>query len=153
MKFVHSNRFFLICYLAIFSLINAAKNCSQYSSAENDSYWDAVGKCSVCNTDDECGFCLSTLECLLGTSEGPLNEIPCPEWTYNQESCPTVPNCKSSTDCSSCAKQGDCAWCASENMCTSVSEAFSLDCRGIVFEPPCPNNYVTGYYSIILIFY
>jgi len=47
-------------------------------------------------------------------------------------------------DCNGCAKQDHCAWCASENVCTTISEAFSKDCRGLVFEPPCPENYVAG---------
>ena len=27
-------------------------------------------------------------------------------------------------------------------VCTTISEAFSRDCRGLVFEPPCPDQYV-----------
>ncbi len=47
-------------------------------------------------------------------------------------------------DCSSCASQEQCAWCASDNLCTTMSEAFSKDCRGLVFELPCPANFVAG---------
>ena len=28
-------------------------------------------------------------------------------------------------------------------VCTTISEAFSRDCRGLVFEPPCPDQYVS----------
>jgi len=55
-----------------------------------------------------------------------------------------VPNCGDYVDCYGCASQEQCAWCASENLCTTISEAFSRDCRGLVFEPPCPNNFVSG---------
>ena len=31
---------------------------------------------------------------------------------------------------------------SSSGVCTTISEAFSRDCRGLVFEPPCPDQYV-----------
>lgn len=55
-----------------------------------------------------------------------------------------MPHCEDYTDCSGCAKQDQCAWCASENLCTTVADAFSKDCRGLVFELPCPENYIVG---------
>ena len=55
-----------------------------------------------------------------------------------------IPNCIENVDCFSCASKEECAWCASENVCTTISEAFSKDCSGLVFEPPCPSNYVAG---------
>lgn len=57
-----------------------------------------------------------------------------------------VPNCGDYVDCNSCASQEQCAWCASDNMCTTMSEAFSKDCRGLVFDLPCPANFVAGNY-------
>ncbi len=53
-------------------------------------------------------------------------------------------NCGDYVDCYNCATQEQCAWCASENVCYSLSEAFSKDCRGLIFEPPCPSNYIPG---------
>ena len=137
--------------------IYAQSNCTTLSSKDTDSYWDAVGKCSECNLKSDCGFCLSTLQCLEGTDVGPLDGIPCPSWTFQKETCPLIPTCDAS-DCHTCALKDECAWCASENLCTTISEAFSKDCRGLVFEPPCPQNYVTGidnrtlFFNMIMIF-
>ncbi len=72
-----------------------------------------------------------------------MNGSPCPSWTFEDSTCPVVPNCASSNSCASCALQSECAWCASDNVCTTISDAFSMDCRGLVFEPPCPESYVT----------
>lgn len=60
--------------------------------------------------------------------------------------CPfsAVPNCGEYGDCNRCAMHDQCAWCASESMCTTIADAFSMDCRGLVFEPPCPDTYVSG---------
>lgn len=55
-----------------------------------------------------------------------------------------VPNCQDYLDCESCAVQDECAWCASENVCTTQADAFSRDCRGLVFDLPCPANFVAG---------
>jgi hypothetical protein len=55
-----------------------------------------------------------------------------------------VPNCGDYIDCFNCASQEQCAWCASENVCTTISEGFSKECGGLVFDPPCPNYYVPG---------
>jgi hypothetical protein len=54
-----------------------------------------------------------------------------------------VPRCGEYVDCLSCASDSECAWCASENQCTTIGEAFSMDCRGLVFDPPCPSSYVS----------
>ena len=96
-----------ICFLVLFFVIsvNAEQNCSTYSASDFDNYWDAVSKCGQCNIDDGCGFCLSTLTCMKGTNEGPSNGVPCPSWTFSQETCPETPNCEASTTCSSCAVQ------------------------------------------------
>lgn len=55
-----------------------------------------------------------------------------------------VPNCGDYVDCFGCASQEQCAWCASDNTCSTISDAFSNDCRGLVFEPPCPTDFVPG---------
>lgn len=53
-----------------------------------------------------------------------------------------VPNCQDYTDCQGCASQEECAWCASDNTCSTISDVFERDCRGLVFEPPCPTDFV-----------
>jgi hypothetical protein len=58
-----------------------------------------------------------------------------------------VPNCGGFLDCGSCAQKEACAWCASENTCVTISEAFSKDCGGLVFDLPCPDSYVSGMFS------
>ncbi|RYH10041.1 hypothetical protein EON65_39710, partial [archaeon] len=50
-----------------------------------------------------------------------------------------IPKCDEYTDCLSCASDKECAWCASENQCTTIADAFTMDCRGLVFDPPCPS--------------
>jgi hypothetical protein len=53
-----------------------------------------------------------------------------------------VPNCQDYVDCLGCASQEECAWCASDNTCSTISDVFERDCRGLVFEPPCPTDFV-----------
>ena len=140
-------------------------------------YRSAIGRCSECTSVDGCGFCLSSLQCLSGTQTGPSEGAICPSWTYLNTTCPgkstpflldlsiydliltvpfcvilllVVPNCGDYVDCSSCASQEQCAWCASENTCLTISDAFSSDCRGIVFETPCPTDYLSGTLSLCM---
>jgi hypothetical protein len=117
--------------------------CGSFSAADNEDYWDAVRRCNQCTDNPDCGYCLSTLQCLTGTDTGPGFDIPCPSWTFSNSSCPVVPNCGDFFDCRMCAVHDQCAWCASEGVCTTISEAFSKDCHGLVFEPPCPDSFVT----------
>lgn len=132
-----------------------------------------MGKCSICSTQSECGFCLSTLQCVSGVEEGPSLGLSCPNWIFSNGSCPgnlmstnsylqfgilfyfnvlynntVVPNCGDYIDCLSCASQEQCAWCASENVCLTTSEGFSKECGGLVFEPPCPLNYIPGMHQL-----
>ena len=135
-------------WLAAFILVAAAAdslptNCSSYSSLADEEFWDAVSRCPACAQASQCGYCMSTLQCMEGTSLGPSNGTPCPSWTFDGSICPNVPNCKDYSDCGSCAKMEECAWCASEEICTTVSDAFSRECRGLVFEPPCPDSFVS----------
>lgn len=119
-------------------------NCSVYSATDADQYWDAVAKCPACSAESGCGYCMSSLLCLPGIDEsGPTDGSSCPNWIYDSKSCPAVPNCGDYIDCAGCAKQDECAWCASGNVCTTIAEAFSMDCRGLVFEPPCPDIYIS----------
>lgn len=34
------------------------------------------------------------------------------------------------------------AWCASSNVCLTVSDVFTQNCRGTVFDVPCPASFV-----------
>ena len=112
----------------------------------------SVGRCTACTQTPGCGFCQSTLQCLVGDVSGPtgVNGVSgvsgvqsCPSWSYETDTCPALPHCELFTDCASCAVSDQCAWCASEGQCTTISEAFSRDCRGLVFEPPCPDQYIS----------
>lgn len=49
---------------------------------------DAVGKCPACSGQINCGFCLSTLQCVAGVETGPVSGPPCPSWVFNNASCP-----------------------------------------------------------------
>jgi hypothetical protein len=137
--------FVAVCLYAL-PLMSAAVNlpCSQFSSKDSDDFWVSVGRCPSCTEDIGCGFCESTLQCLNGTASGPSDGKACPSWSFGLDSCPAVPNCEDYIDCSGCAMQDQCAWCASESICTTISDAFSRDCRGLIFEPPCPEKYVSG---------
>lgn len=55
-----------------------------------------------------------------------------------------IPVCGEYIDCLSCAADKECAWCASANQCLTIGDAMSADCRGLVFDPPCPTNYIAG---------
>ena len=118
--------------------------CSQHSAQDSDDFWVSVARCTACTQTNGCGFCQSTLQCLSGDAEGPSSGLQsCPSWSYTTDTCPALPHCELFTDCASCAVSDQCAWCASEGVCTTISEAFSRDCRGLVFEPPCPDQYIS----------
>lgn len=106
--------------------------CSEYSVREEDEFWDAISRCSACTAINNCGYCQSSLQCLAGTLNGPLDGSPCPMWSFTNDTCPTVPNCNDYNDCNGCAVHEQCAWCASENVCTTIADAFTKDCRGLV---------------------
>lgn len=60
-----------------------------------------------------------------------------------------IPNCDEIQDCGSCAQKEECVWCASNNSCRTVSKAFdSTDCDGLVFEPPCPDSFISGIFLV-----
>lgn len=128
-----------------------------------------MGNCTSCLSTPGCGFCLSSLECLTGSANGPASGPGCPDWIVSSSSCPgnyilvllfcfilllqrasqavccaVPPACGGYNDCASCADVDECAWCASESRCISLSEAFSSNCRGTVFIPPCPASFVAG---------
>ena len=108
------------------------------------SYWTEVSNCSNCVQTTGCGFCLSSLMCIQGDSLGPSDGSPCPSWVSNNNDaeCPQEPTCNERETCDACAAVEDCAWCASESKCMTVSDVFTKDCRGTVFDSPCPESFV-----------
>ncbi len=55
-----------------------------------------------------------------------------------------VSNCSNFPDCRACTKENQCAWCASEGVCIGVNDAFSRGCHGLLFDPPCPVEFLSG---------
>ena len=88
---------------------------------------------------------LSTLSCMAGDANGPTGNVPCPSWIWDEPgACPVVPTCGDLTTCSECAMHESCAFCANSNLCMTVEETFYRDCRGVVFDPPCPTSFTPG---------
>jgi hypothetical protein len=85
---------------------------------------------------------MSTLRCVAGDLLGPIDGTPCPDWAFEAPKCPLLPTCHHHTNCGSCAGVEDCAWCASEKRCLTISEIYSENCRGTVFDLPCPASFV-----------
>ncbi|GMH56019.1 hypothetical protein TrRE_jg12439, partial [Triparma retinervis] len=135
---------------AVLTLVSAfavtgvkAASCSDFVSVVEGDYWTEVGKCGGCLATAGCGYCLSTLTCLDGTADGPGDGSPCPNWLSEPSGCPVIPRCNVFNNCGDCASSSDCAWCASQNLCMTISEVYSNDCTGTVFDAPCPVTYVT----------
>lgn len=126
-KFVSSQT---ISSFVVSGLSPADDICNTFNSNADGTYWDEVQNCTSCAAAQECGFCLSTLQCVAGDALGPLDGSPCPSWVAEPSVCPIPPTCGEYDSCSSCASADDCAWCASENTCLTVSEVFSQNCRG-----------------------
>ena len=36
----------------------------------------------------------------------------------------------------------ECAWCAAEESCVTLEDIYSRDCRGTVFDGPCPDSWI-----------
>lgn len=51
-------------------------------------YRTDVANCTSCVEVEGCGYCLSTLQCIDGTSFGPLDGSPCPSWITEVTICP-----------------------------------------------------------------
>ena len=123
-------------------------------------YWDRVAQCTPCTSLPQCGFCMSSLQCLHGDSLGPVGEAPCPggsdAWIFSSispvsgtASCPVAPPCEQEATCLSCVRQDECVWCANSTdgggNCMDVSKVFSSAavCRAAVFDEPCPASFVS----------
>ena len=105
---------------------------------------EEVRNCTACVSATGCGYCLSTLSCMDGTATGPGGGIPCPNWVEpgHPNVCPAEPRCRSIPSCTKCAAADECAWCASKAVCLSIEDVFTENCRGTVFELPCPASFV-----------
>lgn len=85
---------FTVAALVVSSQLLSANNttassaCSQYSAKDSDDFWVSIGRCASCAQEQYCGFCQSTLQCLNGTIDGPVNGVPCPMWSFSSDSCP-----------------------------------------------------------------
>ena len=90
------------------------------------------------------------MKCLSGTnSSGPTDGTSCDQWTFTVDTCHVAPVCHDYLSCDGCTEHEECVWCASSDSCTSLPEALGSDCRGLVFDPPCPDTYVAGWFSSI----
>lgn len=77
-----------ILLLRVNNATTTSDSCVQYSAKDTDEYWDAVGKCPVCASNQGCGFCMSSLQCLEGNDNGPINGLPCSSWSFSNITCP-----------------------------------------------------------------
>ncbi len=118
--------------------------CESVTGDSDGPFWIEAAKCSKCVLTDGCGYCFSSMRCIEGGIDGPLDESPCPEWIMTENECPVVPDCEEHSDCSKCAAVDDCAWCASEGACVPIAATLEENCRGIVFELPCPDSFIAG---------
>lgn len=119
-----------------------ATQCSSFNDGIDGPYWDKVAMCGGCLDTAGCGYCLSTLECMDGDSIGPKDGSSCPSWISSKDECPVKPICHQFVSCNACANIDECAWCASEKSCMTVSDIFNTNCRGTVFDLPCPASFV-----------
>jgi hypothetical protein len=84
--FVSISLLFFFFFIEIYS--QSPQNCSSYSALKSESYWDSVHHCGECTSKSDCGFCFSTMECMTGSTNGPSNGLPCPQWHFDENSCP-----------------------------------------------------------------
>lgn len=133
----------LICVSSVFGE-ETPSICKELTPKVAKTYWDMVEICMPCLATEGCGFCHSTLQCIEGDVSGPFSGPPCPDWLASTEDCPSTPECTKLTDCSSCAGTEECAWCASESSCMTIEATYTTNCRGTVFDAPCPNSYIGG---------
>lgn len=78
----------VICLIFwLLEVITGYDSCNNFSAQENEGYWDSIGRCGSCNSIENCGFCLSTLQCLEGDGGGPFNSL-CNSWASISSLCP-----------------------------------------------------------------
>lgn len=132
-------------YLSDVLQIHISDDACASLTTPSDDYWDAVTSCGPC-VRKGCGFCLSTLQCVGGDAEGPRpGGLPCPNWLWKDDtSCPVIPECGTLNSCGECATHEMCAWCGNDDKCMTVEETFYKDCRGVVFDAPCPSTFTPG---------
>ena len=118
-----------------------AQTCEEFSNEGGD-YYEAISDCGACTANTQCGFCLSTLQCLEGEGDGPASGLPCNYWLTSTVECPEIPQCEQLSTCGVCVDMDDCAWCASEQRCLTVSEIFVTECESSIFDAPCPSSSV-----------
>ena len=80
--------FICILLLCVNNATTTSDSCAQFSAKDTDEYWDAVGKCPSCTSKPGCGFCMSSLQCLEGNDNGPINGLPCSSWSSSNTTCP-----------------------------------------------------------------
>jgi hypothetical protein len=114
-------------------------------TTSSDEFWNAVTSCSPC-VRKGCGYCLSTLQCMGGDERGPSpGSMPCPKWVWaDDKDCPVIPECSTLLTCNDCAQHEMCAWCAADKKCMTAEETYFQDCRGVVFDAPCPASHTPG---------
>ena len=100
--------------------------------------------CPTCIAHEGCGYCHSTLMCIEGDANGPLDGLPCPDWFLEVDDCPAIPQCTNMTDCNTCAAANECAWCSSQDKCLTIEDTYSANCRSTVFAAPCPDSFIGG---------
>lgn len=198
----------VVIVVQLAAAVSAQTQCADFNSGVESSYWfvyspfllfcvtckfgahrvcglllvcrDSVRNCTGCATQPQCGYCLSTLQCVGGDDEGPADGMPCPDWVHMPADCPSTfsttwcssfvlcvftscaslcvvccvvpvaPTCHEFSDCGLCAGVDDCAWCASEERCMEVGDILSSSCRSPVFDLPCPESYVGGTWTLEL---
>ena len=136
----------VLCALSLVISASAQK-CEEFSNDGGD-YFEAIGDCSACAANAHCGFCLSTLQCLERGNDGPSSGLPCNYWLTGAEECPEIPQCEELSSCGVCVDMDGCAWCASEQRCLTISEIFTTECEGSIFDAPCPSSPVSSNTSL-----
>jgi len=103
---------FLFLFFSLFSfqVVTSSPNCSNFTT------------CSACSTDEYCGWCEYSNECMPGSFEEPNKGFYCYTndnffWDYME--CPYNKCQYNGNTCLSCItlQDPDCGWCESEHLC------------------------------------
>lgn len=99
--------------------------------------------CSECSTSPICGWCSSSMRCVPGGEDGPVDSSFCATSAkdYLFSGCPGM-SCPSYTSCGPCISDGLCGWCASSRRCFEGSEWGPSDHGLTHFESvqPCDHS-------------